>query len=439
MATIRRLPSLLAVALVAATTLGACGSEDGAGGPFSGLVYETPSSTGLSLSTAVTDGPYSDVLVDCVNAPNSGGSCTLEALPLLGMDTSNPTVDDIMNRTVVSHTWMAERFRDVLERVPADMLQLFGSVTAVVIAADIRPSYYSPSNGAIHLDPAEFWTTTGEKATVSTNDDFRSDYGNSLGFVGLWRYMDGNDYAWDSYSLGDSGTRTVTDLVKPAASLLYHELAHANDLIPQIEIDGLDPALSVLEAAILLENQTVSAQLTASQPLNSQLWKDLAQVLYKGATASTQQRALTPLQVGLELESDGASDDYAYSTMYEDTAMLFEEVMMHHHYNIDREIAYTDTPPAGEEAYCDSYIIRWGFRSRVGDTTVKARAETALQLLLDQTDVSGYFAGLGTPTSMGAGMDWCTESLGIPEKLGYTGTSQNVREAFRLTDRSPRH
>jgi hypothetical protein len=107
-------------------------------------------------------------------------------------------------------------------------------------------------------------------------------------------------------------------------------------------------------------------------------------------------------------EPDGANDDYAYSSIYEDTAMLFEEVMMKHYFDVDREMAFTDKPPVGEEEFCESYPVRWGFRHRSGDFLVKARAELVLQLLLDKNDVSTMLNSLGTPARMTNLIDWCT-------------------------------
>ncbi|MDP6674637.1 MAG: hypothetical protein QGH93_07310, partial [Gammaproteobacteria bacterium] len=240
--------------------------------------------------------------------------------------------------------------------------------------------------------------------------------------------------------------RSVDDILKPMASLLFHELAHANDFFPPPKIATLNSTLSVQQAASNANGIHVSTQLTGFQPLNSQMWLDLADVLYDGVNATASQRNLMPQQVGIEFENDGASDDYAYSSIYEDTAMLFMEVMMKHHYGIDREIAYTNAPPASQEEYCDSYIVRWGFRNRVSDLRVKPRAELVLQLLLDQTDVSGYLANLTMPKRMTNGMDWCViQSLNASikntsDKLSQTLRASDIpRQHLRPDDRYPGH
>ena len=73
--------------------------------------------------------------------------------------------DAIMQRLVVSHDWMGQRFKEVLDILPAEILQLMSGVTAVVIDDDIRPSYYTNWTGAIYLDPANLWLTNDDSLT----------------------------------------------------------------------------------------------------------------------------------------------------------------------------------------------------------------------------------------------------------------------------------
>jgi hypothetical protein len=427
--------ALLGAGLLA---LGLAGCGDSVGGFIELPGQGGAQSTSLPLDPATTDSPYSDVLVTCVTAPDRGNSCLLGALPLLGQEQGNPTVDDVLDRTVVSHSWMAQRFRQALVQMPPVMLQLFNGVTAVVIAGDIRPAYYSPANGAIHIDPADLWLTNEEKATISASPDYRIDFGAELGFVGLWRYMDGLSYAWEYYALDGAETRTIGDIVRPLAAMLFHELAHANDFFPPSVMAGLDNTLSVYEASVVLEGNSVSAQVAAAQPLNSEIWAGLARVLYRGEQASTEQRALTPGQVGLELQIDGANDDYAYTDRFEDIAMLFEEVMLKYYFGLDREIAYTDVPFAGEEAFCESYIVRWGYRGRAGDAQVRARAEQVLQGLLGATDVSAELAALAVPVSLPLDTDWCVPNVSVTALLSLADGGE-IRTPLRPTDRTRPH
>lgn len=142
-------------------------------------------------------GQYANVLVGCVYNNLINESCTFGNLPIIAQSATNPTIDDIMDRVVVSHDWMAERFRQYLETSPvsADMIRLLKAVTAIVIAVNVRPSFYWAATGAIYLDPDKFWITPQERDTLNDAPDFRSSFGGELQFIMPWRYVkDGENY-----------------------------------------------------------------------------------------------------------------------------------------------------------------------------------------------------------------------------------------------------
>jgi hypothetical protein len=397
-----------------------------------------------ALFPAVADAEYADVLVDCVSAETVDESCLLSTLPLIGQQGTAPTIETIMSRTVISDDWMAQRFRQYLQVAPAEIINLFGAVTAVVIARDIRPSFYTTGTAAIYLDPADLWLTNAEKATIDRAADYRSDFGNELAFVPLFRYVVGQDYAWDNFSLTDDSERTIADIILPLSALLLHELAHANDVFPPSLITSLDSSETAVEAAFFRADSGVSAILSGFSPLNSETLMGLGEVLYAGRTATDLEKSLSATDVGNEFEPDGASDSYSYSSTFEDVAMLFEEVMLKHLFNVDREFAYTDAPPEGLEQFCDGYVIQWGFRNRVSETLVESRAELVLQELLGQADVSDYLASLDDPQRMTNGIDWCTiQALGPPGALTVSPSSvtgDGERQLLRPEDRlPPRH
>ncbi|MDQ2078279.1 hypothetical protein [Marinimicrobium sp. ABcell2] len=374
-------------------------------------------STGLYA--AQPDSPYANVLPECAFVFVRGGNnnanraCTMNRLPLLGQDHETIEVEHIMSRTVISHDWMGVRFEQLLEELPDDLLQLFQAVTAVVIGADIRPSYYWTATGAIYLDPSRLWLTEAEKNTISRAPDFRSEFGQELDFTVLWRYVKDDTNAWRHYSLsGPETQRPLSHIVYPMASLLFHELAHANDYIPPTEIPHIDRRRTVLQAAIALESNNISAQLRNAMPLRSEMLFGLADVMYLGDSATAAQRALSAEQVGLEFADDIASDTYSYSTSAEDTAMLFEEAMMRYHFGIERDLAFTDAPDS-RQALCNDYVVRWGSRGRVGDPDVRERVALILPLFLDRNDVSEYLDALDAPTHLAEGRGWC-ETLSQP-------------------------
>lgn len=395
-----------------ALALTACG---GSGNSHRLVVQpEAPPPPASEMKPARPQGPHAAVLAECAFVYNRDGTndisraCSMERLPLLGQEVQQIGREAILNRTLVSHDWMALRFEQLLDQLPADLLQLFQGVTAVVIGSEIRPSYYWSATGAIYLDPARLWLLESEKNTISRAPDFRSDFDRELNFTALWRYVKNNDYAWRNYSLdGPETERPLSDIVAPMAALLFHELAHANDFIPPAKLNQVDRQRTVLEAAIELERDNISAQLSNAQPLGSELLFGLAEVMYRGETASASQRALSAEDVGLAFEDDIANDSYAYTSSAEDTAMLFEEVMMRYHFDIERDVAFTDRPKDESQASCDEYLVRWGRRGRGGDPGVRARIELILPLFLDHNQIEDYLDVLEAPSDLTAGQGWC--------------------------------
>lgn len=394
----------ISLALAITWLVSACGGGSGGGDPRNSIT-NPPSA---SFQPAVADSPYSQDLVACINAETTANLCRLSRLPFIGQQTDDPDKADILARTIVSHPWMATRFSQLLDQMPGDIHLLFRGVTGIAIGADIRPSYYWAATGAIYLDPADLWLTADERNTISRAPDFRSDFARELAFSSPWRYVQGNAYAWDSYPLnGPISSRPLSAIVKPMAALLFHELAHANDFIPPARMAAVNPQNTPLTQAIAFQNHNISFDLANRQPLQSDMLYELAKVIFEGEKATTAQKQLSAETVGLEFAADGASDDYAYASWFEDTAMLFEEVMMKYHFGVDREMAFTDAPSSAN-APCSAHVVRWGERNRIGNELVKSRATLVVQQLLDKTDVTAYFANLPAPRALRNGVDWCT-------------------------------
>lgn len=425
--------SLLGAAwLSMALALSACGGSGGSTRLHDTLTDTNPQPQS-EMKPARPQSSHAAVLAECAFLYERDGdndisrACSMEQLPLLGQEVPQIDTEAILNRTLVSHDWMALRFEQLLEQLPADLLQLFQGVTAVVIGAEIRPSYYWSATGAIYLDPARLWLLESEKNTISRAPDFRSEFDRELNFTALWRYVKNDDYAWRSYSLnGPETQRPLSDIVEPMAALLFHELAHANDFVPPAKLNQIDRRLTVLEAAIELERDNISSQLRNASPLNSELLFGLAEVMYRGEAASDTQQALSAEDVGLAFEADLANDSYAYTSSAEDTAMLLEEVMMRYHFDIERDIAFTDRPADEGQASCDDYVVRWGRRGRGGDSEVRARIELILPLFLDHNRIDAYLDILEPSSALTAGEGWCANLN--PTSLSELGIS-SARQA----------
>lgn len=356
--------------------------------------------------------PFVGVIANCIKAASIEESCTLNTLPVLGLVIDNPTVTDVMNRVVVSNEWMGIRFEEILNQLPGEILPLFKGITAVVIDDDIRPAYYTTRTGAIYLDPAYLWLSVEEKQTINNKEDPRSGFSDPLQFRSLWRYVDNGERLSFVGSLDDDSTRELEDIIKSFAQLLLHELAHANDFVPQSGYDALDRRLQISAAINAIADNRISHRLTATSALTSPAMYSLGEVMFRGGTPSESDLVLSATEVGEAFEQDAASDDYAYSSLYEDTAMLFEEAMMKYFFDIDRDVGYT-VAPEGET--CESYVVKWGVRNRLGDSNVKPRALYVSEEIFPQLEFSLFFQEFPLPTNMRIDQDWCSSIDFSPE------------------------
>ncbi len=349
--------------------------------------------------------PYADSLVNCVYSNQFTDSCALGTLPLIAQDTTNPTVDDIMDRVVVSHAWMGERFQEFLENNDTnnDFKNLLRATTAIVISYDVRPSFYWAVTGAIYLDASNLWLTADERDTINEAPDYRSDFGNDLTFVMPWRFVKDNDYA-NSFVADDERTsRTQADGLPRLTSLLYHELAHANDFFPSNEWLSHSSNTSILAAALATDFE--SDQLALTYPLNSSEMYALAQVSFHGESANDTQKNYQPSDIEAFFSPEHASDFYNFSSLREDYAMLFEELMMQSRYGIIRDVAITNQP-TGDNVSSRDYIVTWGQRGRIAEANIKPRVLFVAERILPEFDSAAAIASLPEPIAMIEGNDW---------------------------------
>ena len=359
-----------------------------------------PASSGVVKTFAYdSSSSYADDLAPCTYHGSDTVACNFERLPYLGAETDSPTVDDVMSRVLVSHRWMGENFRDMLQRMPSYLLPLFRSIRAVVIANDIRPAYYSAWRGAIYLDPDFVWLTPEEGAVVSDEPDYRSKYGLDLQYRFHWRLVKADGPL--RVRRDANGSRIVSTLVPYLGFLLVHELAHAADYMKPDRIAGL---ASTKRPSQVADNE-LSRNLNSTLPLASKVMKGLARVQFHGHDASEEQLALRPRHVGEEFSGDRAADYYAYSTIREDLADLFDAVMTAYAFGYETALAITAVPESG-----DRYdgIVAWGQLGRIADPEVKERVRLAVQGIYTGkpgviSQVDAYLDGLPAPRAMEAG------------------------------------
>jgi len=359
------------------------------------------------------NGPFAGALVGCTyNAAleyTGGGAnlCSLSTLPLLHQTTSGalPTADQIMDRVIVSHDWMGQVFEQfVRTQATPDMLRLLNGVTAIVIGAQVRPSFYYALTGAIYLDADNFWLTAAQRDVINEAPDFRSDFDRDLMYSGVWRYAGNNQSIFLPFPATSRISRDITYLLQEAGWLMYHELAHASDFMPPAARASLNNSLSAWRnieprfPALL-----PSTLMTNLYPLQSAQMAGLAQVKFFGATATAAQRAYTPADVANFFAPDRATDEYNYSTPREDLAMTFEEFMMTRNHGWRRDVAITDKITATTTS--GTLIVRWGQRGRLGEASIKPRARFAVEQIapwVNPVEVDN----LPVPIAMRAGDSW---------------------------------
>ena len=370
--------------------------------------FEEPIATVFPYNS---DTPYASTLVSCVYSNILSSSCRLAQLPLIANDTTTPSIDDIMDRVVVSHTWMGDRFKEFLENFDPnnDFKNLLRATTAIVISYDVRPSFYWAATGAIYLDAENFWQTAHERDTINEAPDFRASFGNELQFVMPWRYVKDNNYASFSIPRSLRTDRSPTDGLFRLSSLMYHELAHANDFFPSSEWFIHDSNTRILDAA--QNTNFESDKLDIIYPLNSQIMKQLANVSFKGADATATQQNYLPSDIRQFFSNDIANDYYNYSSTREDLAMLFEELMMHSRYGVERDVAITNRP-TGDNITARDYIVTWGQRGRIGQLNIKPRVSFVSQRILPEFNATQIINALPTPIAMEEDKDWI-ENLNI--------------------------
>lgn len=323
---------------------------------------------------AYQNNPYAKLLT-CSKSTDCA-ECSLTDLPFITdtVQTKQVTVDDIMSHVVVTHDWMGNNFKQVLQALPSDLLQLFAPVRAINISYNNRPSAYYPATSTIFIDPLYLYLTSEQLSDVDRTPDPRSEYGQTLQFTWLWRYMDQGK----SIRFSLAQTRQLADIIPSIAAMLVHELAHANDFFTYDrlpEYTQLDQMCTVLN-----QLQPVSTDLMAQYPLTSSQLSGLASVSFKGETANDAQTQLTPQQVWDAFMQDSANEYYNYTNQREDLAMLFEESMLLHYFGYQREVMIMPQPE--EDISARTVPITAGAGSRIADAGPKNRATFVLSRLL---------------------------------------------------------
>lgn len=371
------------------------------------------------------DSPYKTAIESCIYTNSLNSTCTFGTLPLIGQQLNDPTIADILDRTLVSHNWMGQRFTQYLEQSAAgpDMLKLLRGVTAVVISYDVRPSFYWAATGAIYLDARNFWVIPEERDTLNEVPDFRSGFGGDLQFRVLWRYIRDNApyMPGANFSSAARDTRTFDALEADISWLMYHELGHANDFFPHdiwADLSNSDDPLNYFR-----NNGTNSDLMISSFPLNSAQMKGLAQVSFAGETANAAQKTYVASDIETFFTPDIASSYYSFLNEREDFATLFERFMMQYRLNASADIGIVNTQNNA------NFLVTWGQRDRFNQSTIQERTRFTVENILPELgDIAALQDGLPASTQLRSNVSWF-DNVDLREKV----QSQNaIQVPYRL-------
>ncbi|MEH6452876.1 MAG: hypothetical protein V7782_07520 [Psychromonas sp.] len=310
---------------------GGGGSEDRPDSVTSPNVNGTPSLDKLYTYQSTSS---SEQVLSCSTLFLNSDSCDVADIKPIGADiTGNISLQDIKNRLVVSHDWMANSFIAALEEInDQDFLNLFKALNTIVISYDIRPSFYHSRTASIYIDARYLWRNSDEWAIIYAQDDYRKDYQTEFIFDAFLRYVDPSSNAYitssNSYSASFYNNRTSAQIAPGLFRLLSHELAHANDYLPPDLISSLGDSGKIYDDYIY-PNISIHEQLSDAIPLTSDLLYEAAEIAFHGAGMTDRIRVTSASEAGNAFDADGAADLYGYSSPAEDVAMLFEAFMMY--------------------------------------------------------------------------------------------------------------
>ncbi len=106
--------------------------------------------------------------------------------------------------------------------------------------------------------------------------------------------------------------------------------------------------------------------------------------------------------------------------------MLFEELMMQSRFQVFRDVAITNQP-IGNNISGQDYIVTWGQRGRIGETTIKPRVAFTATRVLPEFDTNSTLLTIPTPIALIEGNNWL-ENLSIsPSPVASSKTIKKTK------------
>jgi len=362
-----------------------------------------------------TDGAYSSVIKGCAEAYYVEDLCSLATLPLLGQEKAVPTKDMIMQRVLVSHKWMGDRFAQMLDVLDDDIKVLFANTRVIIIDSDLSNGGYG-GDGRIKISPKNLWMTPQEAQTIITTineniEKYSDDTGSQensvekLQFDPFSIWSKDNSGAYNSISLYSNSSRSTDDIKYLMAYSLYYSLSLAKNLIPKDGFSALNNTKSLYSNYIDNESDWISTRLYNNTPLNSDKLIHLADVYYNDTNATQDDTTINAEDLGRLFQDEGASDFYGYNGKWADIGEMFSSTMLKYHYNVDSDVGFTNRRDSDS---CTDYILGWGEYNRIASPLGKPRAEFVANEILPTVNWSEFFASsVGESRPMTIGDNTC--------------------------------
>ena len=321
------------------------------------------------------------LVTECGLVAYKEDACSLSKLPLLGLSESLSKAN-ILNKVVVTDAWMHENFKQFLASVPVEALEVFASITGIVIHPLIDTSFYFPVTGMLYLSPQQLWQTEAQrKQAGSCVIDKRPVFyvssvdGEAFQWLSLSRYVKSGQLAFDA----NAQTRSLTQMQYQTAQVVFHEMAYALNQMPIKAVEKVSLFLKPASISQRLETHMLgkAAQaLAALYPLGSDYLKQLAM------QPLVADRVDVPYRLHFVNEQflvDKAVDLRSYKDANADTALLFEAYMMKRVYGLDREVAFV-SPVNAALAECSD--VSFEYKSGGKLANLINRAEFVVNLLM---------------------------------------------------------
>lgn len=326
-----------------------------------------------TLFGASSDSPYTERLLKCA-LQKEGEDCKPENVPLLGMNDKELTPDYILKNTLVSHEFLAKNFKDYLNNVNNKyLLNLFASVSGVVITDEISSSFYYWPTGMIYINANYLWKTKKEFAELKFKKDGRFSRDERKKVLIDMYYIKDNKY---TYVEARKEERTLEDLSPSLTRLFFHELTHAADVYPADQLDSIDKTKKYLELRTERYETKEMVSRKIVYPETKKAW-EYGVFYVEGELINPESHNFGKDDFLLDFAPNIAVIFYSYTTNREHLAMMMENYFM-----LFTEKFETCHYGSYRKSLDEDLEIFWFQKNRILQNNVLLEAKNAIDLML---------------------------------------------------------